>query len=105
MESIHGDVARGEGVILVGDLRAVITDQMQQPPAIDNENMNSLLRENWSFTKTKLKRGAVINMLNVRLWDDGIGVEGYDEGVWLLLKRVWDELALKIKVNKFWMYS
>ena len=42
MESVHGDVARGDGVMPVGDLKAVITDHIQQPPAMDNENMNNL---------------------------------------------------------------
>ena len=76
MESVHRDVARGDGVMPVGELRVVITDHMQQLPPTEDENMNNILRDNWSFIKTKLKRGAVINMLNVCLWDSGVGVEG-----------------------------
>ena len=69
MESVHGDASRGDIDGPVAVLRAVITDHVQAPPPTDDEDLNDALRENWSFIKTKLKRGVVANMLNVRLWN------------------------------------
>ena len=102
MEVAHGDVTRGslpgnvEGPV---DLRGVIADHLEQSPVTGNIELDSVCSDNWSFIKTKLKRGRVVDLLNVRIWDGETGVEGYDESVWFLLKRLWDELTVRIKIN------
>ena len=65
MESVHGDALRGDIDRPVADLRAVIADHVQQLPVTDDQDLNAVLRKNWSFIKTKLKTVIVVDMLNV----------------------------------------
>ena len=80
----------------------LMADNMVNAPVTGDDHLDQCLRTNWSAIKTKVRRGALIETINIRiLGDNGImlTVEERMMTIHHVMTHIWTSLASASKVN------